>query len=111
MTVAYGDTCPACHSTDVLPYAVILGGSEEYGYHCQDCGVTWPVLASGVSVPAFSVPAAAGVSLRYRALRESTAGNREGPEGERLPAGIRARSCSPSPSSPATTRTVAASRI
>ncbi len=37
MTGRYeGDCCPACGSYQVLPYAVILGGREEYGYHCED---------------------------------------------------------------------------
>jgi transposase-like protein len=45
MTGRYeGDCCPACGSYQVLPYAVILGGREEYGYHCQDCQITWRVL-------------------------------------------------------------------
>jgi transposase-like protein len=45
MTGRYeGDCCPACGSYQVLPYAVILGGREEYGYHCQECQVTWRVL-------------------------------------------------------------------
>ena len=38
------DCCPACGSYQVLPYAVILGGREEYGYHCQTCQITWRVL-------------------------------------------------------------------
>ena len=36
---------PACGSHEVLPYAVIVGGSEEYGYQCLACQVIWPVLA------------------------------------------------------------------
>ena len=45
MTGRYdGDCCPACGSDDVIPYAVILGTREEYGYHCQVCQVTWRVL-------------------------------------------------------------------
>ena len=52
------DTCPACGSTDVLPYAVIVGPCEEYGYQCTACQVTWPVLAS---TPAIApVPALRG---------------------------------------------------
>jgi len=105
MTPGYGDTCPGCHSPDVLPYAVIVGGSEEYGYTCQACGVTWPVLTTGN--PQLAV---AGVSLRYRASRETTAGNREGLEGEHRLAGNDARGCSPSPSSPATRPAVASHR-
>jgi hypothetical protein len=27
-----------------MPYAVILGAHEEYGYHCQTCQITWRVL-------------------------------------------------------------------
>lgn len=42
-----GDTCPACGSDEVLPYAVILGAAEVYGYQCLACSVTWPVLATG----------------------------------------------------------------
>ena len=49
---AYGDTCPACRSTDVTPYAVIVGGSEEYGYQCQHCQVSWPVLTHTEIPPA-----------------------------------------------------------
>jgi transposase-like protein len=45
MTTRYdGDCCPACGSYQVLPYAVILGAREEYGYHCQVCQITWRVL-------------------------------------------------------------------
>jgi hypothetical protein len=39
-----GDCCPACGSSQVLPYAVLVGGSEEYGYQCLTCQVMWPVL-------------------------------------------------------------------
>ncbi len=39
-----GDCCPACGSHQVIPYAVIVGGSEEYGYQCLACEVMWPVL-------------------------------------------------------------------
>ena len=45
MTTRYdGDCCPACGRYQVLPYAVILGAREEYGYHCQVCQITWRVL-------------------------------------------------------------------
>lgn len=45
MTVRYhGDCCPACGSFEVIPYAVLVGGTEEYGYQCQACEVMWPVL-------------------------------------------------------------------
>jgi len=45
MTPRYStDRCPACGSHDVMPYAVILGSNEEYGYQCLDCQVMWPVL-------------------------------------------------------------------
>jgi formate dehydrogenase maturation protein FdhE len=40
----HGDCCPACGSHQVTPYAVIVGGSEEYGYQCQVCEVMWPVM-------------------------------------------------------------------
>lgn len=39
-----GDCCPACGSNQVLPYAVLVGGAEEYGYQSLDCAVMWPVL-------------------------------------------------------------------
>jgi hypothetical protein len=38
------DACPACGSTDVIPYAVLVGATEEYGYQCTACLVMWPVL-------------------------------------------------------------------
>ena len=45
MTARYhGDCCPACGSHQVIPYAVLVGGSEEYGYQCLTCEVMWPVL-------------------------------------------------------------------
>ena len=40
----HGDCCPACGSDQIIPYAVLIGGSEEYGYQCQACAVMWPVL-------------------------------------------------------------------
>jgi hypothetical protein len=56
MTTRYhGDCCPACGSHQVIPYAVLVGGSEEYGYQCLVCEVMWPVLTypvRGVSDPA-----------------------------------------------------------
>jgi hypothetical protein len=76
MTARYtSDCCPACGSYDVIPYAVIVGGSEEYGYQCLDCEVTWPVLAypndrDGVT------------ANRYHALRGNTDG-KQGLEGRR----------------------------
>jgi hypothetical protein len=52
MTGRYeGDCCPACGSYQVLPYAVILGGREEYGYHCRDCQITWRVLSHDATPP------------------------------------------------------------
>jgi hypothetical protein len=42
-----GDLCPACGSDEVLPFAVIIGAAETYGYQCLSCTVTWPVLSSG----------------------------------------------------------------
>jgi hypothetical protein len=39
-----GDCCPACGSDQVIPYAVLVGGAEEYGYQCLACAVMWPVL-------------------------------------------------------------------
>ncbi len=46
MTVRHydGDCCPACGSHQVIPYAVLVGASEEYGYQCLACEVMWPVL-------------------------------------------------------------------
>jgi formate dehydrogenase maturation protein FdhE len=45
MTGRYdADCCPACGSHQVIPYAVLIGGTEEYGYQCQACQVMWPVL-------------------------------------------------------------------
>jgi hypothetical protein len=45
MTGRYdGDCCPACGSIQVIPYAVLIGRSEEYGYQCLACAVMWPVL-------------------------------------------------------------------
>ena len=64
----YGDTCPACGGIDVTPYAVIVGSSEEYGYQCQACEVTWPVLAHGAPVPVVAT-----ASLGNRAMRERIA--------------------------------------
>jgi len=40
-----GDCCPACGSHQVIPYAVVVGGSEDYGYQCLVCEVMWPVLS------------------------------------------------------------------
>ena len=48
----HGDCCPACGSHQVIPYAVVVGGSEEYGYQCQVCEVMWPVMIyAGTSSP------------------------------------------------------------
>ena len=45
MTARYdGECCPACCSDQILPYAVLVGGTEEYGYQCLACQVMWPVL-------------------------------------------------------------------
>jgi hypothetical protein len=45
VTVRYdGDCCPACGSHQVIPYAVLVGAREEYGYQCLACEVMWPVL-------------------------------------------------------------------
>ena len=49
MTARYsGDCCPACGSYQVIPYAVLVGGTEEYGYQCLACEVMWPVLTDPV---------------------------------------------------------------
>ena len=47
-----GDCCPACGSHQVIPYAVIVGGGEEYGYQCLVCEVMWPVLSYPASAAA-----------------------------------------------------------
>jgi hypothetical protein len=48
-----GDCCPACGSHQVIPYAVVVGPTEEYGYQCQVCEVMWPVMIyTGSSTPA-----------------------------------------------------------
>jgi hypothetical protein len=39
-----GDCRPACGSSQIIPYAVLIGGSEEYGHQCLTCAVMWPVL-------------------------------------------------------------------
>src|SRR5215472_18650514 len=95
MTGRYeGDCCPACGSDEVIPYAVIVGAREEYGYQCLACAVTWPVLAHSATDPVFQQ-----IGHRYRASRENTDGKQEGPGGERQ-AGLAARGRTPSPSSP-----------
>jgi hypothetical protein len=38
------DICPACGSTEIQPYAVILGAAETYGYQCLTCAALWPVI-------------------------------------------------------------------
>jgi hypothetical protein len=40
----HGDCCPACGSHQVIPYAILIGGAEEYGYQCLACEVMWPVI-------------------------------------------------------------------
>ena len=47
----HGDCCPACGSHQVIPYAVVVGATEEYGYQCQVCEVTWPVMIYAASEP------------------------------------------------------------
>jgi hypothetical protein len=42
-----GDCCPACGSNELLPFAIIVGAAETYGYQCLSCSVTWPILQSG----------------------------------------------------------------
>jgi formate dehydrogenase maturation protein FdhE len=41
------DYCPACGSKELLPFAVIVGAAEIYGYQCLSCSVTWPVIQTG----------------------------------------------------------------
>jgi formate dehydrogenase maturation protein FdhE len=47
----HGDCCPACGSHQVIPYAVVVGATEEYGYQCEVCEVTWPVMIYAGSAP------------------------------------------------------------
>jgi hypothetical protein len=42
-----GDCCPACGSNELLPFAIIVGAAEIYGYQCLSCSVTWRILQSG----------------------------------------------------------------
>jgi hypothetical protein len=49
-----GDCCPACGSHQVVPYAVVVGATEEYGYQCLVCEVMWPVMIYTGSTPARS---------------------------------------------------------
>jgi formate dehydrogenase maturation protein FdhE len=44
MTAPREDYCPACGSNELLPYAVIVGAAETYGYQCLACTVTWTVM-------------------------------------------------------------------
>jgi formate dehydrogenase maturation protein FdhE len=53
------DLCPACGSTDVIPYAVLVGFTEEYGYQCSACLVMWPI---SLHPPAIAIAARAGRS-------------------------------------------------
>ena len=46
-----GDCCPACGSHQVIPYAVVVSATEEYGYQCQVCEVIWPVMIYAASAP------------------------------------------------------------
>ena len=46
-----GDCCPACGSHQVIPCAVVVGATEEYGYQCQVCHVMWPVMTYAGSAP------------------------------------------------------------
>ena len=47
----HGDCCPACGSHQVIPYAVVVGATEEYGYQCLVCEVMWPVMTYAGSAP------------------------------------------------------------
>ena len=47
-----GDCCPACGGYQVIPYAVLVGSREEYGYQCLVCEVMWPVLTYPPAVTA-----------------------------------------------------------
>jgi len=39
-----GRLLPGVRQLPGPPYAVILGGREEYGYHCESCQITWRML-------------------------------------------------------------------
>lgn len=67
MSSRYGDTCPACACSNVTPYAVIIGTSEEYGYQCQARQVSWPVLTHAETA---SAPSAISL-LSPRAVRSA----------------------------------------
>ena len=53
---ADGDCCPSCGSDEVLPYAIIAGAAEVYGYQCLTCAAMWPVLQTG-TLPEALTPA------------------------------------------------------
>ena len=57
VTGPYRDQCPACGSHQVIPYAVLVGASEEYGYQCLVCQVMWPVLTYPATATPDAVPA------------------------------------------------------
>ena len=62
MTGPREDYCPACGSNELLPYAVIVGAAETYGYQCLSCTVTWPVLTTG------TLPGARALSRALKGL-------------------------------------------
>ena len=47
----HGDCCPACGSHQVIPYAVVVGATDEYGYQCLVCEVMWPVMVYAGTEP------------------------------------------------------------
>jgi len=51
-----GDLCPVCGSDEVLPFAIIVGAAEVYGYQCLSCSAIWPVLQSGTLPDALAPP-------------------------------------------------------
>ena len=106
MTARYNrDCCPACGSDDVIPYAVIVGASEEYGYQCLTCQVT-----PGPSCHAQARHDTARPASRARQGRDDRPGAGPGPRPDRRPHGDRGEhpdprrtNCSTAP--PATTTT------
>lgn len=49
MTGHAGDCCPARGSDELLPYAVIIGAAETYGYKCLTCTTIWTVIHTGTT--------------------------------------------------------------
>jgi hypothetical protein len=54
-----GDCCPACGSDDVIPFALIFGAVELYGYQCP-CGHAWLSLPAQARHDALALRAVQG---------------------------------------------------